>query len=144
MRASLAQQIKFSIFQYNSGFYIYLNAGFTSSTGQVFNCSIQFSFLYIFKCGLHWLDRLSFQLFNIIQFLYIFKCGLHWLDRLSFQLFKTIQFFIYIEMQASLARQVKFSIVQYNSVFYIFKCGLHWLERLSFQLFNTIQFFIYI
>ena len=29
-------------------------------------------------------------------------------------------FHIYIEMRASLARQVKFSIVQYNSVFYIY------------------------
>ena len=32
-----------------------------------------------------------------------------------------------VEMRASLARQDKFSIVQYNSVFFIFKCGLHWL-----------------
>ena len=83
--------------------------------------------------------------FNIIQFLYIFKCGLHWLDRLSFQLFNTIQFFIYIEMRASLARQVKFSIVQYNSVFYIFKCGLHWLDRFKFSIvqYNSV-FYIYL
>ena len=47
-------------------------------------------------------------------------------------------------MRDSLARHVKFSIVQYNSVCYIFKCGLHWLDMLSFQLFNTIQFFIYL
>ena len=73
MRASLARQVKFSIVQYNSVLYIY-----------------------------------------------IFKCGLHWLDRLSFQLFNTIKFFTYIRMRASLARQVKFSIVQYNSVFYIY------------------------
>ena len=71
MRASLARQVKFSIVQYNSVF-------------------------YIFNCKLHWLDRLSFQLFNTIQFFYIDKCGLHWLDRLSFQLFNTIQFFIYL------------------------------------------------
>ena len=68
MRASLARQVKFSIVRYNSVFYKYLNAGFTGSTGKVLNYSIQFSFLYIFKCGLHWLDRLSFQLFNTIQF----------------------------------------------------------------------------
>ena len=33
MRASLARQVKFSIVQYNSVLYIYLNAGFTGSTG---------------------------------------------------------------------------------------------------------------
>ena len=71
MRASLARQVKFSIVQYNSVFYIYSNADFTGSTGSVFNCSIQFSFLHISKCGLHWLETLSFQLFNTIH-LFIF------------------------------------------------------------------------
>ena len=47
------------------------------------------------------IDRLSFHC--SISVFYIFKCGLHWLD-----------------MRASLARPVKFSIVQYNSVFYIY------------------------
>ena len=33
MRASLDRQVKFSIDQYNSVFYLYLNAGFTGPTG---------------------------------------------------------------------------------------------------------------
>ena len=33
MPTSLARDVKFSIVQYNSSFYKYLNAGFTGSTG---------------------------------------------------------------------------------------------------------------
>ena len=64
--------------------------------------------------------QVKFSIVQYISVLYIFICGLHWLDRLSFQLFITTQFFIYIQMRASLARQVKFSIVQYSSVFSIY------------------------